>query len=106
MDCFFLCFLIIFSCCVIFTENLEHFVLPLIFQTGLISHQSISNLQNYDTSNIDQPFQNNFDTNAQSNWVYSDQQYLQPDSKVWQLEQVTRNEYPQQEQQGFQQNGK
>lgn len=77
-------------------------------QAGLISHQSLSNLQNYNHSNNDPPsIQNNYDNNTQNSWVQYDQQYNQPDSKVWQPELVTHSEYRQEEsQQGFQQNGK
>lgn len=72
----------------------------------MISHQSLPNLQNYDTLNTDQALlQNNFDITAQNNWQQNDLQYTQTESQVWQPEQLIQNEYQQEAQLSVQQNG-
>lgn len=61
-------------------------------------------MQNYDPQNLDPPtLHNQYVSSAQNNWV---QQYNQPDSQVWQPENVSENNYQQEENQlKFQQNG-
>lgn len=74
----------------------------------MISHHSLQNLQNCDIPNTDPSITNNYDTVAQNNWQQFDQQYAtHTESQIWQPEHVTQNENQQQENQlGFQQNGK